>query len=105
MSTRVKKIFPVIIALITASLFGIIVIQFLWLNNMVALRKEQVTHKITDATKAVADALVQFKEQQYKEQKPPFGNFLLNSSRLNTIGHQFTTNSIQDLFRKEFIKN
>ena len=46
MSTRVKKIFPVIITLITASLFGIIVIQYLWLNNMVELRKEQVTHKI-----------------------------------------------------------
>ena len=100
MSTRVKKIFPVIIALISASLFGIIVIQYLWLNNMVALRKEQVTHKIMDATKAVGDQLVKFREQKYS-----YGNFSLNSSRINTIGHQVPANYIQDLFRKEFIKN
>jgi two-component system, OmpR family, phosphate regulon sensor histidine kinase PhoR len=105
MSTRVKKIFPVIIALISASLFGIIVIQYLWLNNMVALRKEQVTHKISDATASVARVLVQYKEQQYKEQKYSLGNFSLNNSHLNTIGRQFTTSYIQDLFRKEFIKN
>jgi two-component system, OmpR family, phosphate regulon sensor histidine kinase PhoR len=100
MSTRVKKIFPVIIALITASLFGIIVIQFLWLNNMVELRKEQVQHRIREATTAVGNTLVQFKEQKYS-----YGNFSLNSSRLNTIGHQFSATTIQDMFRKEFLKN
>jgi two-component system phosphate regulon sensor histidine kinase PhoR len=96
MSTRVKKIFPVIITLISASLIGIIVIQYLWLNNMVELRKEQVQHKIKDATTAVSNTLVQYKEHSY-------GNFSLNSSR--TIGHQFQTNYIQDLFRKEFNRN
>ena len=100
MSTRVKKIFPVIIVLISASLIGIIVIQYLWLNNMVELRKEQVQHKIKDATVAVGNTLVQFKEQKYS-----YGNFSLNAPRFNTIGHQFQTSQIQDLFRKEFSKN
>ena len=100
MSTRVKKIFPVIIALISTSLIGIIVIQYLWLNNMVALRKEQVTHKIIDATKAVGNTLVQYKEQKYS-----YGNFSLNSPRLNTIGRQFSSSYIQELFKKEFVKN
>jgi two-component system phosphate regulon sensor histidine kinase PhoR len=100
MSTKVKKIFPVIIALITASLIGIIVIQYLWLDNMVALRKEQVQHRIMDATKSVGDELVQHKVQKYS-----LGNSSLDLLRSKQIGHQFSTSDIQELFRKAFFAN
>jgi len=100
MSTKVKKIFPVIITLITASLIGIIVIQYLWLKNMVELRKEQVEHKIMDATKSVGDELVQHKLQKYS-----LDNYSLDLLRSKQIGHQYSAADIQELFRKAFLEN
>ena len=49
-----KKIFPVIIGLITLSLIGIIYIQISWLNNMVLLREDQLRDKIGNVTKNVS---------------------------------------------------
>jgi len=57
----VKKILPVIIVLISLSLVGIVIIQLLWINNMILLREEQVKHNVSDASKDVAEELAQHK--------------------------------------------
>ena len=44
-----KRIFPVIIVLITLSLLGIIVLQVSWFRDMTELRQEQLTQKVEDA--------------------------------------------------------
>ena len=52
-----KKIFPIIIGLISLSLIGIIVIQLLWLKNMVLLKRETVKHRIEDGVIVAASVL------------------------------------------------
>ena len=56
-----KKVFPVITVLITISLIGIIVIQYSWLKNMTAIRKEQVADKVDRVEYEVVEALVEAK--------------------------------------------
>ena len=56
-----KKIFPLITVLITISLIGIIVIQYSWLKNMMAIRKEQVADKVDMVEYDVIEALVEAK--------------------------------------------
>ncbi|MBI1783095.1 MAG: HAMP domain-containing histidine kinase [Sphingobacteriales bacterium] len=53
-----KKIFPVIITLISLSLMGIIYIQFNWIQNMAVIRKEQLDDKITMVMDEVGQDLV-----------------------------------------------
>jgi two-component system phosphate regulon sensor histidine kinase PhoR len=49
-----KRIFPVIIVLITLSLLGIIVLQLSWFRDMTALRQGQLSQKAEEAATEVA---------------------------------------------------
>lgn len=49
-----KRIFPIIIVLITLSLLGIIILQVSWFRGMIALRQEQIKHRAEEATTEVA---------------------------------------------------
>jgi two-component system phosphate regulon sensor histidine kinase PhoR len=49
-----KKIFPVIILLITLSLLGIIVLQVSWFRDMIILRQQQLKSKAEEAATEVA---------------------------------------------------
>lgn len=49
-----KRIFPVIIVLITLSLLGIIVLQLSWFRDMTALRQGQITQRAEEASAEVA---------------------------------------------------
>ncbi|WP_346316248.1 HAMP domain-containing sensor histidine kinase [Chitinophaga sp. YIM B06452] len=53
-----KKIFPVIIALITLSLLGIIYIQYSWILNAAHIKKEEKEQKMVDAVEAVRNELM-----------------------------------------------
>jgi two-component system phosphate regulon sensor histidine kinase PhoR len=103
---RVKKIFPIIIGLITLSLIGIIVIQLLWLKNMVLLRKEQIRHKITDATIAVGKDLEQRNANYFTHKNTDLGtlspNDFLNYLRPNTIGQKYTASEIDSMIQLSF---
>ena len=52
-----KRILPVIVALITLSLLGIILVQLSWFKNMVKLRQDQLLEKVQTAATEVADDL------------------------------------------------
>jgi two-component system phosphate regulon sensor histidine kinase PhoR len=52
-----KKIFPLIILLITLSLLGIIVLQVSWFRDMIILRQQQLLSKTDEAMEEVATAL------------------------------------------------
>jgi two-component system phosphate regulon sensor histidine kinase PhoR len=90
----VKKIFTVIIILISISLIGIIFIQLSWLKNMILLKQEQVKEKIERAVNIVGEELVQYKgsysaginhdESIFQE------DFSLDFLRPITIGKRFT---------------
>jgi two-component system, OmpR family, phosphate regulon sensor histidine kinase PhoR len=102
----VKKIFPIIIGLISLSLIGIIVIQLLWLKNMVLLRREQVKHRIQDGATLAANNLSQHKANYNFDSKnfPNLlpGEFSLEYLRPNTIGQRLSTNQIEQIIRKAF---
>lgn len=105
-----KKIFPVIIVLISLSLVGIITIQLLWIKNMVLLRREQVRHNLDDATKDVAEELA-----RHKASYPGTLGKLLPGLRTEdatidifksiTVGQRFSTAEIEQKIHKAFLKN
>ena len=101
-----KKIFPIIIGLISLSLIGIIVIQLLWLKNMVLLKRETVKHRIEDAVILAGNVLSQHKANYNIDSKsfPGLvpGEFSLQYLRPNTIGQRLTTGQIQDIIRRAF---
>ncbi|HET7897549.1 MAG TPA: HAMP domain-containing sensor histidine kinase [Flavisolibacter sp.] len=68
-----KRIFPIIIVLITISLIGIIFIQISWINNMLLAKEEQVREKLTDITGKIASDLSQAKG--YNITTKPFPGF------------------------------
>jgi two-component system phosphate regulon sensor histidine kinase PhoR len=102
----VKKIFPIIIGLISLSLVGIIVIQLLWLKNMVLLRQEQVKHKIQDGVTLAGNNLVQHKASYSVDSKNSHSlipdEFSLEYLRPNTIGQRLSTTQIEEIIRKAF---
>lgn len=59
--SAVKKIFSLIIVLISLSLIGIIFIQVSWTRNMVMLREEQIKHRVGEATIQVGEELAEQK--------------------------------------------
>jgi two-component system phosphate regulon sensor histidine kinase PhoR len=101
----VKKIFPIIIGLISLSLVGIIVIQVLWLKNMVLLRQEQMRHRIQDGVTLAGNTLVQHKSNYNYIDPKTFHNLIpdqLEYLRPNTIGQRLTTLQITDIIKKAF---
>jgi len=102
----VKKIFPIIIGLISLSLVGIIVIQLLWLKNMVLLRQEQMRHRIQDGVTLAGNTLVQHKSNyNYNIDPKTFHNLItdeLEYLRPNTVGQRLTTSAIADIIKKAF---
>jgi two-component system phosphate regulon sensor histidine kinase PhoR len=56
-----KKLFPVIIVLITLSLIGTIYIQYNWLRIMLADRQEEFSWKVVNGVLEVSEQLVQQK--------------------------------------------
>ena len=92
--------------MISLSLVGIIVIQVLWLNNMVLLRKEQVRHRIQDGVTKAGMSLVQRKANYIVDDKD-FPNLMSNDLTLdylrpNTIGQRLSVDQIEDIIDKSF---
>lgn len=102
-----KKIFSLITVLITASLLGIIVIQISWLQNMMALKVDQVRDKIEIALNKVGTELNNYKSSYAGE--AGFGTSLLFNDELSAltikpvyVGTHFTVDSLQQKIRKAF---
>jgi two-component system phosphate regulon sensor histidine kinase PhoR len=103
----VKKIFPIIIALITLSLIGVVVIQISWLKNMLLLKEDQVKQKVADVTIAVATELGQYKGASSASGLKPFSSledgFMLDYNRPYSISQRFTTKELYDKIRLAFV--
>lgn len=52
-----KKVFPLIVVLITLSVLGIIFIQMSWINNAISLRQQQHEHDIDRAISGIKESL------------------------------------------------
>jgi len=104
----VKKIFPLIIVLISLSLIGIIYIQFNWIDTMLVNKQDEFRWKVINALREVSDQLA--------EQKPPipslknyrarpgwnFPSDQLRSELMRpaTVAQKFTTFEVEAKLRK-----
>lgn len=103
-----KRIFTIIIILISLSLIGIIVIQVSWIKNMVLLREEQIKHSVEESTKMVGTELAQHKGSYAAGgNKNNFlaENFSLDIFKPVSIGRRFDTDAIRKKFDKAFLQN
>ncbi|HEY4149596.1 MAG TPA: sensor histidine kinase, partial [Chitinophagaceae bacterium] len=108
-----KRILPVIILLITASLIGIIIIQISWINNMLVVKEEQLAFKVVKAMAQVGDELMEQKSALPNLHNPKFRpSFMLPSDQLlselmkpSTIARNFTAFEIEEKLRKAFDAN
>lgn len=97
-----RKIFTVIIILVSISLIGIIVIQLSWLKNIILLKQEQVKEKIEKAVVSiVGEELNQYKGSYWNNRiSSPSNNlfpedFSMEMLRPITIGKRFTAAELE----------
>lgn len=79
-----KKVFPVIVLLITLSVLGIIFIQMSWIKNAISLRKQQHEQDINTATDRI-------KEEFYQNYFSFIGQTPLDENTKNFLLQKFTT--------------
>ncbi len=97
-----KKMFPVIIGLISLSLIGIILIQMSWISNMVTAREEQFEDKVIQVTLAVGQELSQYKGSSLNiPGKEAFNLDILRQQP--TIGSRFTSAELYQMIRNAFV--
>jgi two-component system, OmpR family, phosphate regulon sensor histidine kinase PhoR len=104
----VKKIFPIILALISLSLIGTIYIQVSWLKNMLLLKEDQMKEKIKVVTEAISSDLSRYKGTQGSGNKSfPGLNDDLSSEFFKPylVGNRFTSQEIYDKIRTAFTQN
>ncbi len=99
-----KKIYPLIVVLITLSVVGILFIQMSWINNAIKLKHEEFQ-------KAIEDVMKQTKENVHSKFLYKQGNYIPNEESKKyylrnhfTVEREFDKQEIEDLIRKE-LKN
>jgi two-component system phosphate regulon sensor histidine kinase PhoR len=102
----VKRIFPIIIVLISISLIGIIFIQISWLNNMLLAKEEQIRERLFNVTGVVANELSQAKGFNITTRPfPSFDEFPIDQTKPFTLGSRLTTEDVKEkidtVFRKQ----
>lgn len=103
-----KRIFPVIIILITLSLFGIIIIQMSWFSNLLLVRQEQILDKTEKVGIFVANEISnqQTVNPFSRTPKRPFLNFPkdydLNATRSSFVSQRYSVREIYEKIRKGF---
>jgi len=108
-----KKILPVIILLITASLLGIIVIQMSWIKNMLVIKEEQLSEKVIRSMGMVGTELMEQKGTLPSLKNPKFRpGFMMPSDQLtaellkpSTIARNYTSFEIEEKLKKAFDAN
>jgi len=105
-----KRIFGLITLLTTISLIGIIVIQYSWLKNVVAIKNEQIANKVEMVEFEVVESLVDEK-MKFAPDIPldvlPKGaqDRVLEIFGPQTIAEHFTVEQIQQKIEKAFAAN
>ena len=104
----VKKIFPVIIVLISLSLIGIIYIQYNWIDTMLVNKQEEFRWKVIIALRDVGDQLVEQKSpipslKNYRSRPGfnfPSDQFQRELMRPASIAQKFTAFEVEEKLRK-----
>ena len=108
-----KRILPVIILLITASLLGIIIIQMSWIKNMLVIKEEQLSERVIRSMGMVGTELMEQKGTLPSLKNPKFRpGFMMPSDQLinellkpSTIAKNYTSFEIEEKLKKAFDAN
>jgi two-component system, OmpR family, phosphate regulon sensor histidine kinase PhoR len=103
----VKKIFPLILVLITISLIGVIIIQVAWIKNMLLLKEDQVRQKVDNIAIKVGEELAVYKGAPAPQGLKPFqgldDDFSFEFSKPYNVAQRFTAKELYDKIRLAFI--
>src|SRR5690348_6007849 len=105
-----KKVFPVIIVLISLSLIGIIVIQVNWFKNQLVIQQERFLDKADKAGYDVSEELSKGASSNFFNfnKRPGLQTFPDNLSfsfiRPSTIADRYTAAEVKEKLRKAFEK-
>ena len=104
-----KKVFPIIIALITLSLISIVLIQVSWIKSMIQVEEKQFEEKVQKATGVVCTELSEYKGNMLSQGTATFpwkqDQFTLDMLRPTTVASRFTATQLNDKIRKAFSDN
>lgn len=107
---QLRKIFPIIIVLISLSLIGTIYVQYNWLNTMLVDKQEEFKYKMTRAMDDVGKLLMEQKgtlpSLKNFRTKPNFSwpseQFQMELMKPPTIAQKFTEFEVEEKLRKSF---
>jgi two-component system phosphate regulon sensor histidine kinase PhoR len=108
-----KRIFPLIILLVSLSLIGIIVIQVSWFRSMLVVKEEQLAEKVVKAMGTTGQELMEQKgtlpSLKNKRMRPnltwPSDQLMMELMKPSTISEKFTTFEVEEKLRKNFNAN
>lgn len=98
-----KKIFPVIVVLISLSLLGIIALQVSWFKNLVIVQEERLIFRVDQAGRTVSEELAKYSNS--KMFRTPFGDDSYPQNRRFTLSQLYSVNEIHDKIQHAFEKN
>jgi two-component system, OmpR family, phosphate regulon sensor histidine kinase PhoR len=100
-----KKIFPLIVVLITLSVLGILFIQMSWINNAIKLKHQEFQREVTTALKQAKDKIQSkfiYKSKQIFLNDESTQFYLKNNF---TVEEGFTKDEIEDVIEKQLRLN
>lgn len=104
-----KKIFPVIVILITLSLLGIILIQISWFKNLLEVQEQRLLYKVDVATdKVIQEITSQPVGPMMRLQRSPDMRFFpdnFNMVKPPSVSQRYTKYEIYDRLKKSFEEN
>jgi two-component system phosphate regulon sensor histidine kinase PhoR len=96
-----KKIFPVIILLITLSLLGIIYIQFSWIKTLALFREDQLKEKLSVIIQEVSEDLMLETERKGL----PIPTDVFDVYKDFSVANRYTEFEIREKIQRSFIKH
>ncbi|ULQ52622.1 sensor histidine kinase [Flavihumibacter fluvii] len=105
-----KRIFPLIILLVSLSLIGIILIQVSWFRSMLLVREDQIRENVVKAMQMTGEELMEQKgtlpSLKNRRLRPnldwPSDQVMRELMKPSTIAEKFTTFEVQEKLRKNF---
>jgi two-component system phosphate regulon sensor histidine kinase PhoR len=101
-----KKVFPVIIALITVSLMGIIYIQVSWIRTLALFREEQLKEKLSAIIQQVSEELISQRSATFNTPgllpKMNLPGDVNDIYRQFSVTNRFTVFEIKEKLQREF---
>ena len=101
-----KKIFPIIVLLITLSVVGILFIQMSWINNAIKLKHEEFQREVDNSLKDIREAIfskfIIYKTHIFIPNEESRQFYLQNNF---TVEGYFSRDELRDIVRKELQKN